>query len=158
MDGLALARALHVLAVVIWIGGVSIVTTALLPAVRRDELGINRITAFQAIERRFAWQARVAIIIVGATGIYMIVEADLWDRFHSADYWWMHAMVGLWALFAIGLFVVEPLFLDGRLLRWANERPDAAFARLAGLHWVLFALSLITIFGAVAGSHGWAVF
>jgi uncharacterized membrane protein len=95
MDGLALARALHVLAVVIWIGGVSIVTTALLPAVRRDELGINRITAFQAIERRFAWQARVAIIIVGATGLYMIVEADLWDRFHSAGYWWMHAMVGL---------------------------------------------------------------
>ena len=112
MDGLALARTLHVLAVVILIGGVSIVTTVLLPAVRRGELGADWLTAFHAIERRFVWQARAAIIIVVATGIYMIAQADLWDRFRSADYWWMHAMVGLWAIFAIGLFVVEPLFLD----------------------------------------------
>ena len=35
MDEIAIARALHVFAVVIWIGGVSFVTTALLPAVRR---------------------------------------------------------------------------------------------------------------------------
>jgi hypothetical protein len=66
MDGLALARTLHVLAVVIWIGGVSIVTTALLPAVRRGELGADWLTAFHAIERRFVWQARAAIIIVVA--------------------------------------------------------------------------------------------
>ena len=158
MDGLAIARVLHVLAVVIWIGGVSIVTTALLPAVRRGELGGDWLRAFQAIERRFVWQARAAIIIVGATGLYMLVQTDLWDRFRSADYWWMHAMVALWALFAIGLFLLEPLFLDRRLRRWANERPNATFARLAGVHWVLLALSLITIFGAVAGSHGWTVF
>jgi uncharacterized membrane protein len=158
MDSLALARVLHVLAVVIWIGGVSMVTSALLPAVRRSELGADWLSAFQTIERRFVWQARAAIIVVGATGLYMIVQADLWDRFRSADYWWMHAMAALWALFAIGLFVIEPLFLDRRLRRWANERPNAAFALLARVHWVLLALGLITIFGAVAGSHGWAVF
>jgi uncharacterized membrane protein len=113
----------------------------LLPAVRRGELGADCLTAFQAIERRFVWQARAAIIIVGATGLYMIVQADLWDRFRSADYWWMHAMVGLWALFAIGLFVLQPLFLDRRLLRsigkvsnpgpkrlWAS-RSSVSFAR-----------------------------
>jgi uncharacterized membrane protein len=117
MDGLALARVLHVLAVVVWIGGVSIVTTALLPAVRRSEFGADWLAAFQAIERRFAWQARVAIVIVGLTGLYMIVQADMWDRFRSAEYWWMHAMVCIWAIFAIGLFLVEPLFLDRRLRR-----------------------------------------
>jgi hypothetical protein len=26
------------------------------------------------------------------------------------------------------------------------------------MHWVLLALSLITIFGAVAGSQGWSIF
>jgi uncharacterized membrane protein len=31
---LALARAVHVLAVVLWIGGVAMVTTTLLPAIR----------------------------------------------------------------------------------------------------------------------------
>ena len=35
MDDVTLARAIHVLAVVLWIGGVALVTTVLLPAVRR---------------------------------------------------------------------------------------------------------------------------
>ena len=78
MDGLALA--LHVVGVVVWIGGLSIVTTALLPAIRRGELGGNWLVAFQAIERRFVWQARTAILLVGGTGVYMIEEADLWDK------------------------------------------------------------------------------
>ena len=42
MDDLALARALHVLAVVIWIGGVSMATTVAIPAVRRGDLGEDR--------------------------------------------------------------------------------------------------------------------
>ena len=69
MDDLAIARALHVLAVVIWIGGVAMATTIVLPAVRRGDLGSDRLGAFQAIERRFAWQARTAVIIAGLTGL-----------------------------------------------------------------------------------------
>lgn len=158
MDRLALARVLHVLALVIWIGGLSIVTTALLPAIRRGELGADWLAAFHAVERRFVWQARIAILLVGATGFYMIEAADLWDRFSSRAYWWMHAMVGIWAIFAIGLFLVEPLILDRRLHRWAVRRPADTFTWLAAVHWLLLTLSLVTVFGAVAGSHGWLIF
>lgn len=35
MDEFALARVLHVLGVVLWIGGVAMVTTVLLPSVRQ---------------------------------------------------------------------------------------------------------------------------
>lgn len=158
MDRLALARALHVLAVVVWIGGLSIVTTALLPAIRRGQLGADWLSAFQSIERRFVWQARIAILLVGATGFYMIEAADLWDRFSSLSYWWMHAMVGLWAIFAIGLFLVEPLILDRRLNALAVRRPATTFTWLARVHWLLLTLSVVTVFGAVAGSHGWLIF
>lgn len=86
MDDVTVVRALHVLAVVIWIGGVAMVTTIVLPAVRRGDLGADRLAAFQAIERRFVWQARAAIIVVGASGFYMVARADLWDRFRSAEF------------------------------------------------------------------------
>ena len=157
MDGLAAARALHVLAVVIWIGGVGMVTLAVLPAVRRGDLGPNRLQAFEAVERRFSWHARIAILIVGLTGVYMIDRADLWDRFRVAEFWWMHAMVALWLVFSALLFVAEPLIPRRRFDRWAMAQPDAAFGLLQRLHWLLLVLSLITIFGAVAGSHGWSI-
>jgi uncharacterized membrane protein len=50
MDDVATARALHVLAVVIWIvGGVAMVTTVVLPAVRHGDIGPNWLQAFEAI-------------------------------------------------------------------------------------------------------------
>jgi uncharacterized membrane protein len=158
MDGVVLARALHVLAVVIWIGGVSMATTVALPAVRRGDLGADRLQAFRAIERRFVWQARTAVIVVGLTGLYMLWQLGLWDRFHSATFWWMHAMVGVWLLFAIVLFVGEPFILHRFLPRWVAEKPEATFALLHRVHWVLLTLSVVTILGAVAGSHGLSIF
>lgn len=67
-------------------------------------------------------------------------------------------MVGSWAIFAIGLFLVEPFILDRRLPFFIVTRPAATFAWLNGVHWLLLALSLITVCGAVAGSHGWLIF
>lgn len=158
MDDVVIARALHVLAVVIWIGGVAMATTVALPAVRRGELGANWLQAFQAIEHRFAWQARIAVIIVGLTGFYMTARLDLWGRFRSAQFWWMHAMVCVWLLFTFILFVAEPFIVARHFHKWAATSPRAAFKWLHLAHWVLLALSLITIFGAVAGSRGWSVF
>ena len=158
MNDVIFARALHVLAIVIWIGGVAMVTTIVLPAIRRRALGENQLQAFQAIERRFAWQARAAILVVGLTGFYMTARLDLWGRFRTADFWWMHAMVCVWLLFAVILFVAEPFILHRHFHKWATAKPDAAFAWLNRAHWVLLALSLITILGAVAGSQGWSIF
>lgn len=158
MDDVVIARALHVLAMVIWIGGVAMATTVALPAVRRGELGTNWLQAFQAIEHRFAWQARIAVIIVGLTGFYMTARLDLWERFRSAQFWWMHAMVCVWLLFTFILFVAEPFIVAHHFQKWAATSPRTAFKWLHLGHWVLLALNLITIFGAVAGSQGWSVF
>jgi hypothetical protein len=50
------------------------------------------------------------------------------------------------------------LFLDRWLQVRAQRAPDSTFMLLQRLHWVLLMLSLITIFGAVAGSHGVSIF
>jgi len=158
MTDVVIARALHVLAVVVWIGGVSMVTSVALPAVRLGDLGENRLQAFQAIEHRFVPQARVAVAVVGLTGFYMAWRLDLWGRFRIAEFWWMHAMVGVWLLFAFVLFVAEPFILHRYFDRWAIAQPRAAFAWLYRAHWVLLLLSVATIAGAVAGSQGWSMF
>ena len=154
MDDVTIARALHVFGVVLWIGGVAFVTTVLLPSVRRMKSPEERVAFFEAIEGRFAWQARATTLLVGATGLHMAVAWDLWDRFTSPAYWWMHAMVLVWIVFTVMLFVAEPLFLHRWFLRRATEKPEATFRLIQRMHWVLLAISLLTVLGSVAGSHG----
>ncbi len=158
MDNVVIARALHVLGVVIWIGGVSMVTTVALPAIRRGDLGGDWLKALDAIEHRFAWQARIAVVIVGLTGFYMAAQLDLWDRFRSPRFWWMNPMVFVWRLFTVVMFVEEPFVVARHLRKWATSAPQVAFRWLHRVHWVLLVLSLITIVGAVAGSQGWSLF
>jgi uncharacterized membrane protein len=71
MDDMAIALALHVLAIVLWIGGAGFATVALLPALRRVTDTEQRIAMFQAVESRFAPVARSSIIVAGATDLYM---------------------------------------------------------------------------------------
>ncbi len=158
MDEVAIARALHVVAVVLWIGGVAFVTTVLLPAVRRLKAPAERLAFFDAIERRFAWQARITTLLAGLTGLDMVTRLDLWERFASVSYWWMDAMVLVWLLFTLMLFVAEPLFLHRWLMARAAAAPESTFRLVERLHRLLLTLSLLTVLGAVAGSHGLLLF
>lgn len=154
MNEFAIARALHVLGVVLWIGGVAMVTTVLLPAVRTFKSAEERVAFFERVEARFATQARWTTALVGVTGFWLTWRFDLWWRFADARHWWMHAMVAVWGIFTLMLFVIEPLFLHKRLQQRAQRDPVGTFAVVQGLHWFLLSISLITIIGAVAGSHG----
>lgn len=158
MSGLFLARALHVLGVVIWIGGVYMATTIFLPAVRRGDFGEDRLARFHAVESRFKWHARISVIVVGASGFYMLHKLHLWAMFAHVQFWWLHAMVIVWTLFALLLFVIEPFVMHRVFARMAERDPERAFARLYRAHVVLLSLSIITVLGAVAGAHGWRLF
>jgi hypothetical protein len=68
----------------------------------------------------------------------------------------MHAMVALWLVFALMLYVLEPLVLHRRLhaLVETGDAGGAAFARMERLHRVLLTLALVTVFAATGGAHG----
>jgi uncharacterized membrane protein len=152
MDDLALARIVHVIAVLFWIGGVGFVTWVLMPTLTATEAPQDRLRRFQQMEARFAWQARLWVALAGASGLWLVMRADLWSRFLDGRFWWMHLMVALWTIFALMLFVIEPLHLHRRL---ADSRsPEADFLRMIRLHRLLLAAGILTIFGAVGGSHG----
>jgi uncharacterized membrane protein len=154
MDDLTLARALHVVAIVVWIGGVAFVTLTLLPALKRERADEGWFARFSAYERRFAWVARAMVLIAGGSGFYLVVALDAWQRFGDAAYWWMHAMVIVWVIFTLMLFVLEPLVFDRLLAGMVRRNPARAHRLLTRLHWMLLAVSLIAAFGAAAGSHG----
>ncbi len=155
MTDIVIARVAHVLAVVLWIGGVGMVTTVLLPAIRRSypaEAAVFGI--FHALEARFAWQARFTTLITGLSGLYMVWRLDAWDRFQAGGFWWMHAMALTWFVFTAMLFVIEPLFLERLLARRAAAAPEVTYRSIEWLHRCLLVVSLVTIAGAVAGSMG----
>ncbi|MBW8784469.1 MAG: hypothetical protein JF593_07490 [Novosphingobium sp.] len=151
-DDFAAARVVHVVAVVGWIGGVWFVTAVLMPAIAATRAADERVSAFHIVEGRFAGHARLWVALAGASGLWMIWRGDLWSRFTLARFWWMHAMVALWLVFALMLFVIEPLFLHRRMA--ASPDPARDFARMMRMHWVLSLAAAVTVIGAVAGSHG----
>jgi uncharacterized membrane protein len=153
IDDVEMARALHVVFVVHWIGGVAFVTLVALPLARACGDAEKGWALFEAIETRFAAQVRVSIPLAGATGLWMAWRLDLWGLFAEPAAWWMGAMVLLWALFMLIVFVIEPL-AHRRIAAMAAHDPEALLIRLSRVHRVLLAGGVITIFGAVAGAHG----
>lgn len=154
MDDLSLARAVHVLGVVLWIGGVGFVTTVLLPALERLEDPARRIDLFEALEGRFGRQAKLVTLLTGLSGLYLLFALDGWERFVDPGQWWLHAMVCLWLIFTVVLFVLEPLFLHAWFIRRARVAPEKTFVQARRLHQVLLAASLLTVAGAIVGVHG----
>lgn len=154
MEAWTVARVLHVLGVVLWIGGVAMVTTVLLPAAQRLRTAEERVAFFEEIERGFARQSRFTTLLVGASGFYLVHRYDLWERFAQAHYWWMHAMVAVWLAFTLVLFVLEPLLLHRWFVERARTDPEATFRLVRRFHWGMLTVSLVTVAGAVAGSHG----
>lgn len=154
MTDIILSRALHVLGVVLWIGGLGLATLVLIPAIRANAFGPQGRAVFHAIESRFIWVARISAVLVGITGFYMVSKLDAWDRFTQPEFWWMHLMVVTWGLFMLLLFIGEPLVLHRYLDTEWERSPRRSLAILHGVHVVMLILSLVTVAGAVMGSHG----
>ncbi len=148
------ARVVHVLGVVLWIGGVAFVTLVLLPAAAQHRSPAQGIEAFEQFEHRFSLHARLWTLLTGLSGFYITWRLDLWSRFAEGRFWWMHAMVALWLVFSAVLFILEPLFLHRWFSARARRNPAGTLRLVSRIHWVLLTASLITLAGAVAGSHG----
>ena len=151
----AIARALHVLAVLLWIGGVAFVTMVLIPACRGIAEPQAQLDLFERLEHRFAAVARWSVLVAGGSGLWLVWRLDLWARFADpAGWWWMHGMVAVWTIFALMLFVLEPFVLHKLFQAHARRDPLGTMARIQRVHVVLLTVSLAVVLGAVAGSHG----
>jgi uncharacterized membrane protein len=156
METFVLARALHVLAIVIWIGGVFMVTTVIIPAIKKKSNPEEQLKDFENIEGRFSIFARIATLLAGISGFYMLYVLDAWDRYLNPSFWWLHAMTLVWLIFTFILFIAEPFILPKYFKQYIHNNPQKAFSIMGKVHWVLLIVSIITVLGSVAGAHGWS--
>ena len=154
IDDLALASAIHVLALVHWIGGLAVVTTIVLPDARRLPDAKEAVAVFEAFEQRFAFQVRISILLVGVSGAYLLTKLDAWARFQYASFWWLDLMVAVWMLFALMVYVLEPLVLHRYFHEFALRDKNRAFALAIELHAVALIISAFAIGAGVLGAHG----
>src|SRR5690606_40435200 len=110
MDDFTIARVIHVASIVLWMGGVAFVTMVAMPAIKRRSATDDRLSAFHGLESGVAWQAKIWVLLAGASGFWMTWRMDLWERCLDIGYWCMQAIVNLWTVLMPMLFVVEPLF------------------------------------------------
>ncbi len=152
-DAMVIARMLHVIGVVLWIGGVAFIATVLLPALRRLPDAGKALALFSQVEGRFKQQARIITLVTGLSGMFMLSALHAWDRYLQPAFWWVHLMSFIWLVFTVILFVIEPFFLGQRVQDSARHNPGRALRLAHRLLSALLVLSLIAILGAVSGVH-----
>ena len=154
MDDVAIARAMHVVAVVHWMGGVAFVTMVILPAISAITEPSRRLELFEAVEHRFSTQVKVSVPLAGLSGAYMAERLGMWGRFVTPDGWWLAAMAIVWFAFMAVLFVIEPLALRGWFHRRAMADPVGTFRLVQRAHWALLTAGTVVAAGGVLGTHG----
>ena len=154
MNDFAVARALHVLALVHWIGGVAMVTTIVLPRARALADPQAALTAFEAFERPFAVQARFSILLAGLSGFYMLNEMQAWTLLLDPAFWWLALMVAVWTVFALMVFLLEPLVVHRLFHDYAMRDKERAFSLAIWLHAVALTTSCVAIVAGVLGAQG----
>lgn len=154
----ALMHIIHLLAVIIWIGGLAFITMLVLPMIIKMPEPLQKVLFFQRIERKFAPLARVYNLIVGISGFVMIFTAGWHRMMFSREGILILVMTVVWFFWAVMLFGLEPVIIKKLLERLSKSgQPmeiETIFARMQKLHWVLLAISLVAVTAGAAFAHG----
>ena len=146
----------HVLAAVIWIGGMVFLSFILAPVFRRGTFGADRRVLFQTLARRFRVAVWGSMILLVATGPLLVssrtgtlAEPEGWRSVLMTKLWLVALLIGLTAVHD---FWLGPLV--ARLRKESPETPTSADQFLIGLSTWVGRLSLLVamavLFMAVA--------
>ncbi len=152
----SILTAIHVLGVVIWIGGVAFVTMIVFPMLTKMENSIEKVLFFQGIEHRFAKIAKISVAVVGLTGAWLLYETGEWRILFSMAGIGPTLMLIVWTCYLLVLLFEGKIFsmlFKGK----TGQDADKVFGLLSGFHWVVLSLSLLAIGVGVWAGHGGAL-
>jgi uncharacterized membrane protein len=152
----ALAVALHVAAVVLWIGGVGFVTIIVFPMLMRMEDPLETVLAFQRFEKKFGLHAKVYLWVTGISGALLLYLTGKHQALFSAHTLGITLMMAAWLLYLAALTFEKRIF--GRLFGGARDiDTKKVFKILNVFHWFMLGLSLLAVFLGVWQGHGGAL-
>ncbi|NIS75350.1 MAG: hypothetical protein GTO08_08735 [Deltaproteobacteria bacterium] len=144
--------ALHVVVVVLWIGGVAFVTIIVFPMLLKMEDSLQKALMFQRIEGRFAKHARIYLILAGISGFSLLYLTGRFQDLFTTEGFGVTTMLIVWVFFGLVLTFEKKIFQ--RLFdRPEKIDPQKIFYRLSAFHWVVLVLSLLAVFAAVWEGH-----
>ena len=150
---LPLLIAVHVIGVILWIGGVAFVTMVVFPMIMRLENSLEKVLFFQGVEHRFAKIAKTSVVVVGVTGVLLLYITGEWNIMLKAS------GIGPALMTVVWVFYVLVLMFEGRLFKAifsgeAQQDTAKVFYRLSVFHWVILGLSLLAVGVGVWAGHG----
>lgn len=142
-----IALIIHVLSIVIWIGGVAFVTMITFPMILRVDKSLEQVMMFQGVEHRFSKIAKVMVILAGLSGVYLIDVKGM-----SFGVW---IMIFVWVFYASLLFGLEKIIFKKLFTSPSGEQVDTkkVFNLLQGFHWFVLALSFLAIAAGIWTGH-----
>jgi len=152
MSDYSIVRAIHLIAVIVWVGGVTLVAVILIPLFVTKKERENAFALFNQIKKKFMAQARFTTVITGGTGFYLLHSQDGWGRYLSLDYWWLHAMTLAWLLYSLIAFVMDPFVTGAKMTALAERNPPPRdylhiFRYTQWWHLVFLGLCFLSILG-----------
>lgn len=145
--------AIHVITIVLWIGGVAFVTIIIFPMLLRMEGSIEKVIFFQGVEHRFAKLAKIYVTIAGVTGFLILYINNGYAILFTSDGIGITLMLIAWLFYVLVLLFEKKIFMK---LFSQPEKLDTAkiFFRLSLFHWVILVLSLVAVGAGVWTGHG----
>ena len=149
---------IHILTVILWIGGLGFITILILPMVVKMPDALQKVLLFQRIEHRFAPLARIYTVIVGVSGFSMFFILDFAPILFEKEGIFLLIMIAIWIFWVIMLFGLEPLIVKRILDNLAKEKGKSLeiedlFNRMNILHFVLLFLSLAASASGIIFAH-----
>ncbi len=138
---------LHILSVVIWIGGVAFVTSIVFPVLTRMEDSMAKVSFFIGFEKRFQFLAKILVVIVGLTGIILFLQRGGFSSLDLEETMLIGYKFIIWLFYFILLFGAEKRLMA--TLVTPKTPVEKAFERLSIFHWIVLILSLLAIISGI---------
>jgi len=101
---------MHVVTVLLWIGGVSFVTIIIFPMLVRMGDSLEKVLMFQSVENVFVRLARYYVVVVGITGFLLLYLTDQFSKLFTMETLGITFMLIVWGLYSFILLFERKIF------------------------------------------------